>query len=411
MIDLNLLRENSERYKLLIKRKDPNFNIDKLIDLDSKVRKLNLSVEELRFQKNEIAKKAKTGITAELREKSIQISQDLKDKESELENLKNEFKDLYLHCPNIPSEDIPSGNKESNKVVKIVGEKPKFNFPIKNHLELGKNLGWFDFESAVKMAGSRFVFYKNEAVSLIYALTMLMLKNNMKYGFEPVLPPYLVNEKSLEIASNFPKFKDQVYSIPEDKLYLTPTSEVNLTNVYRDHIFISDDLPKRMTAWTSCFRREAGTYGSVEHGLIRIHQFEKVELYTICTPENTQKEQKLMLECAENILNELGLHYRVSLLAAQDCSFASSKTFDIEVWMPGQNAFYEVSSASNCTDFQARRGLIRFKNDANSSTEFVHTLNCSSLALPRLIVAIMETYQQADGTIKLPKILKNYGIY
>ncbi len=411
MIDLNLLRENTEKYKLLIKKKDPNFDIDKLIELDSKVRKINLIVEDLRFQKNEIAKKAKNGITDELREKSIQLTQDLKNKESEFENLKNEFKDLYLYCPNIPFEDIPSGNKESNKVVKIVGEKPKFNFPIKNHLELGKYLDWFDFEAASKMAGSRFVFYKNESVNLIYALTMLMLKNNIKYGFQPVLPPYLVNEKSLETASNFPKFKDQVYSVPEDKLYLTPTSEVNLTNVYRDHIFMSSDLPKRMTAWTSCFRREAGTYGSSEHGLIRIHQFEKVELYTICSPENSEKEQKIMLECAENILNELGLHYRVSLLAAQDCSFASAKTFDIEVWMPGQNAFYEVSSASNCTDFQARRGLIRFKRDANSSTEFVNTLNCSSLALPRLIVALMETYQQADGTIKLPEILKNYGIY
>jgi seryl-tRNA synthetase len=255
-------------------------------------------------------------------------------------------------------------------------------------------------EAAAQMTGSQFVFYKSPAVNLIYALTRMMLKNNKKCGFEPVLPPYLVNEKSLENASNFPKFKDQVYKINDEDLYLTPTSEVNLTNYYRDHIFNSSDLPIRMTSWTSCFRREAGSYGAQERGLIRIHQFEKVELYTICKPEDADSEQLKMLDAAENILNKLGLHYRISLLAAQDCSFASTKTFDLEVWMPGQNAYYEVSSCSNCTDFQARRTGIRYKDDKKN--HLVNTLNCSSLALPRLIVALMETYQQEDGSIKLP---------
>jgi seryl-tRNA synthetase len=224
-----------------------------------------------------------------------------------------------------------------------------------------------------------------------------------------ILPPYLVNEKSLEVTGNFPKFKDQVYQIPNDDLYLIPTAEVSLANMYRDHIFAADDLPLRLTAWTSCFRREAGSYGATERGLIRIHQFEKVELFTFCQPEKAHEELDRMVSCAEKLLEMLGLTYRISLLAAQDCSFPSARTYDLEVWMPGQEAFYEVSSASNCTDFQARRGSIRYRKTATSKPELVYTLNASSLALPRLIVALMETYQQEDGSIKLPEILKHYG--
>jgi seryl-tRNA synthetase len=212
----------------------------------------------------------------------------------------------------------------------------------------------------------------------------------------------------LLVASNFPKFRDSVYSIPEDHLYLSPTAEVVLTNLYREYIFGDNQLPKRMTAWTSCFRREAGGYGATERGLIRIHQFEKVEIYSVCEPEQAPQEHQRMLDCAEDILQQLGLHYRVSLLAAQDCSFASAKTYDIEVWLPGQNCYYEVSSSSNCTDFQARRGSIRYKKSGMKKPELVYTLNTSSLAVPRLMVAILETFQQADGTVKLPEILTQY---
>jgi seryl-tRNA synthetase len=200
-----------------------------------------------------------------------------------------------------------------------------------------------------------------------------------------------------------------VYAVPADNLFLTPTSEVNIANMYRDHIFEVHELPLRLTAFTSCFRREAGTYGSAERGLIRIHQFEKVELYTICEPEHSDAELDRMIACAEGILQALGLHYRVSLLAAQDCSFQSAKTYDIEVWLPGQKQYYEVSSASNCTDFQARRGLMRYKK--NGKNYLVHTLNASSLALPRLIVALMEVYQQKDGSIALPDILRTEGMW
>jgi len=220
-----------------------------------------------------------------------------------------------------------------------------------------------------------------------------------------------VNEKSLIVAGNFPKFKDQVYAMPEDGLYLIPTAEVSLANLYRNQILVADQLPINLTAWTSCFRREAGSYGATERGLIRVHQFEKVELYTICEPEHSHNELERMLACAEDILKQLGLHYRISLLAAQDCSFPSAKTYDIEVWLPGQNAYYEVSSCSNCTDFQARRGLIRYKKTVDDKTHLVHTLNGSSLALPRLMVALMEVYQQKDGSILMPDVLKKEALF
>lgn len=411
MIDLNLLRKNPQHVINLLHKKDPSFDVQRLYELDQQVQALKAHIESLRQQKNELADRAKTGVTQEIRESSITIGSKLKEQEQALKELEPMFKELWMHAPNLPFDDIPEGNKESNKVIKTVGEKPTFSFDVKNHVELGNALGWFDFEAAALMSGNNFALYKGDAVKLMYSLASLMFKHNIKQGYTPILPPYLVNERSLEVASNFPKFKDQVYEVTADKLYLTPTSEVNLTNLYRDHIFAAQDLPVRMTSWTSCFRREAGSYGSHERGLIRIHQFEKLEIYTMCTPETAAQEHERILSCAEDILNQLGLHYRISLLAAQDCSFASAKTYDIEVWLPGQKQYYEVSSCSNCTDFQARRGQIRYRKTAESKTELVYTLNSSSLALPRLMVALMETYQQPDGTIKLPEVLLNQGFF
>jgi seryl-tRNA synthetase len=410
MINLFFVRENPEDFKRLILKKDPNFPVDRFISLEKQVSLAKREIEQLRSEKNRLAKEAQMGITPEIRHESQKISGVLKEMEPFFEKIESEFNDLYLNCPNIPSEDIPEGNKESNKVIKTVGQQPTFIFEPKNHVELGKHLGWFDFEAAASMTGTNFALYKGDAVRMLYSLTMMMLNNNVKHGFSPVLPPYLVNEQSLINASNFPIFKDSVYAVSEDKLYLSPTSEVNLTNLYRDTILSADNLPERSTAWTSCFRREAGTHGAHERGLIRIHQFEKVELYTVCTPETAQSEHERMVTCAESILQQLGLHYRVSLLAAEDCSFASSKTYDIEVWMPGQKAYYEVSSSSNCTDFQARRTGIRFKQTAQEKAQYAYTLNTSSLAVPRLMVALMETYQQADGTIAWPEALKNVSI-
>lgn len=411
MIDLSLLRENPELIATAIKKKDPNFDSNELITLDKKVRSMRSDVESLRSHKNELAKKGRDGITPELRAQSIEISEQLKSKENELVDVECAFQQLYLMCPNLPHDSVPVGTVADNVIDRYNGTKPTYDFPLKNHVELGEALGWLDFEAATKLAGANFALYKRDGVRLLYGLAMFMLKHNNKHGFNYVLPSVLLNEKSLEVTGNFPRFKDQAFAIPADDLFLTPTSEVNLTNIYRDQIVMKRDLPIRMTAFTSCFRREGGGYGANERGLIRMRQFEKVELVSICAPEESWNEHEHMLACAEEILQKLGLHYRILILATQDMSFSSAKTYDIEVWCPGQNEYKEIASISNCTDFQARRGMIRFKEKQDDKAQLAHTLNGSSLALPRLMVALMETYQQPDGSIKLPEILKNEGLF
>ncbi len=411
MIDLTLLRENPERVIAALSKKDPHYDVTQLISLDKELRALKNEVELLRCTKNELAQQGKSGITPELREQSIALGKLLKEKESALEALEHEFNEHYLACPNILLDEVPAGNKEENMVVSMFGQKPSYSFTPKNHLDLGEKLGWIDFETSTKISAAGLALYKGEGVALLFSLAMFMLKHNKKHGFNFVLPSLFVNEKSLETTGNFPKFRDQVFAVPSDDLFLTPTSEVNLTNMYRDHIFAGSELPLRMTAFTSCFRREGGAYGSSERGLIRMRQFEKVEIVSLCSPETSEQEHERMLACAEGILQALGLHYRVMLLAGQDASWASAKTYDIEIWCPGQNEYKEVSSISNCIDFQARRGMIRFKEKPESKTQLVHTLNGSSLALPRLMVALMETYQQPDGTIAIPEILKKEGLF
>lgn len=406
MIDVSLLRESQAITKELILRKEPSFDVDRLILMDSELRTARSEIEQLRSERNNLASQGSKGITEELRAQSIALGKKIKEKEEAIAGLEKEFEVLAASCPNIPEKDLPLGNKEANKEVRSFGKKPTFSFPFKNHVELNKNLDWFDFERAANMSGAQFVLYKNDGVKMIYALTRLMLKNNVKYGFKPIIPPYLVNRQALVNGGNLPKFEGDYYSIPEQGLCLIPSSEVNLTNMYAGSIMQASELPCRMTSWTSCFRSEAGGYGAQERGLIRIHQFEKVELYSICEPENSAAELERMVGCAEDILKLLGLHYRVSLLAAQDCSFQSAKTYDIEVWLPGQDRYYEVSSCSNCTDFQARRAGIRYRTAEEKKTRLVHTLNASSLALPRLMVALMECYQQEDGSIKLPEALQ-----
>jgi len=405
MIDLHRLRADSDKVLELIKKKDPSFDGKKLYQLDEQLRLIKLTVDELRHEKNDLAKKGQAGITPELRERAKQVGAQLKEKEADLQRLQDDFTYLYLRCPNIIMDSVPAGNKDQNQVIKEHGQKPIFTFTPKNHTELGEANGWLDFEAAAKMSGSNFALFKGDAVLVVYKLMLHMLMHNMKRGFNPIIPPFLVQGHALQGAGNFPRFVDEVYKVEDEDLYLTPTSEVNLTSIYRDHIFNKEELPVRMTAWTSCFRKEAGGYGAAERGLIRLHEFHKTELYSICEPDKAEQEQEYMLETAEALLQDLGLHYRVSLLAAQDCSFSSAKTYDIEVWMAGQGVYKEISSVSNCTDYQARRSEIRFKEAASDKAKLVSTLNGSSLALPRLLVALMEAYQQPDGTITLPKIL------
>ena len=409
MIDLAELRKNPELFKQQILKKDPSYPIDSLIQADAAHRQLMVEVDQLRKEKNNLSKSFSGPVTDQIRQKSLEIGKELKEKESRLESSEQKFNELYLSCPNPMSDDVPAGNKPENMQVRSFGSKPTFNFAPKDHVTLGNDLGWFDFNAAAKIAGTNFALYKGEAVRMMYALTRMMLQTNIKHGFSPMLPPYMANTKSLEASGQLPKFADGVYKIEGEDLYMIPTSEVSLLNYFRDTILEADQLPQRLTSWTSCFRREAGTYGSAERGLIRIHQFEKVELVSFTKPEHSYDELERMVACGEEILQKLGLHYRVMLLAAQDASFQSAKTYDLEVWMPGQGSYYEVSSASNCTDFQARRAKIRYKEHAGGKTEYLHTLNASSLALPRLMVALMETYQKSDGSIQLPTCLLEQG--
>ena len=403
MIDLHILRtQTAETIKRLAK-KDPSFPTQDLIEKDRVVKELQITVESLRSEKIALSKNG--AVTAEVREQSITLGKKLKELETQLEVAQEALNYLWLRCPNIPEDSVPEGNKEENQTVRSWGTIPQFSFQPRNHLQLNEINKWFDLDVAAKMSGSQFVYYTPTGTKIIYALTQLMLKNNAQRKFLPVIPPYLVTEKALYNGGNLPKFAGDFYTT-NDNLCLIPTAEVSLTNVHADQIVDEAQLPIRYTSWTSCFRREAGGYGAAERGIIRIHQFEKVELYAITKPQDSTQELEYMVASGEAILQKLGLAYQVVLLAGQDCSFGSAKTYDLEVWLPGQNRHQEVSSASNCTDFQARRAQIRYRNSATQKPTLAHTLNASSLALPRLMVALMEQYQQEDGSIKLPQALQ-----
>ncbi len=404
MIDLHQFRENGEVLIPLLQKKEPNFPIHELLELDASVRSASTQLDELRHKKKQLS--ATRPVTPESIELSKEVGAQIKQAEEQVAADKKRRDELLLLCPNIPAEDVPHGNKESNVVVRACGPTARPADGAKNHIELNETAKWFDLETAAKMSGGQFVLYTTEGTKIMYALTQLMIANNVKHGFNPMLPPYLVNKQALVNSGNLPKFEGDFYKAEGEDLCLIPTAEVSLTNIHANSIISAEELPKRYTAWTSCFRREAGGYGSAERGLIRIHQFEKVELYSIVKPEDSVSELERMVACAEDMLTQLGLSYRVSLLAGQDCSFSSAKTFDIEVWLPGQNKYYEVSSASNCTDFQARRAGIRYREQQGEKPKLTHTLNASSLALPRLMIALMEQYQQADGTIELPETLR-----
>ncbi|MDQ5940437.1 MAG: seryl-tRNA synthetase [Candidatus Dependentiae bacterium] len=404
MIDLHLLRTNPTDVIARLTKKDPDFPTHELIEKDRIVRELQIAVESLRSEKNNLSKGG--AVTQEVREKSIALGKQLKEDETKLAAAQEALNHVWLRCPNLPEDEVPVGNKAENVTVRSWGTIPQFSFTPRNHLQLNDINKWFDLDVAAKMSGAQFVYYTPMGTKIIYALTQMMLKNNARHNFLPVIPPYLVTEKALYNGGNLPKFAGDFYEVKEDNLCLIPTAEVSLTNVHADEILEETQLPIRYTSWTSCFRREAGGYGAAERGIIRIHQFEKVELYAITKPQDSRQELEQMVGCAESILQQLGLAYQVVLLAGQDCSFGSAKTYDLEVWLPGQNRHQEVSSASNCTDFQARRAQIRYRNAETKKPTLAHTLNASSLALPRLMVALMEQYQQEDGSIKLPKALQ-----
>lgn len=415
MLDLKEMRKNPEYFQKKLQTKSPEIDIHGLLSLDEKARALKTSAEELKSKKNQLSKEigmkkqkgeeigSFSSILAELNQKIAIVEAQIPEFE---ETLKRELSSL----PNIPYDDIPvSPSPKDNVCVKEFGKKPEFAFPFKNHVELNEKLGFFDFARGAKISGSGWIIYKGMGARLEWALLNYMLDIHRKNGFTQVIPPLLVRPETMYGSGQLPKFENQLFKINDKdyNLYLIPTSETALIGLHADELLEEEQLPILYTAYSPCFRREAGAAGSQERGLIRTHQFNKVELFAFSSAEESPKIYEKMLASAEEVLQGLGIHYRNMLLTTGDMSFASAKTIDIEVWLPGQNRYYEVSSVSNCTDFQARRAQIRYRKK-NDKPHFAHTLNGSGLATSRLMVALMENNQQEDGSILVPKVLSKY---
>lgn len=415
MISIELIRKNPEYVKENLAKRDIFLKdrIDDILKLDEERRHKIKRIEDLRALRNakskEIGSLKKQGLNTEALEEEIRlIKEEISTLEEELARIEKYTEDLLLRVPNLLHESVPYGKDENDNVeIKRWGEIPKFDFEIKDHADLGVLRGFIDFDQAAAISGSRFSILKGPLAKLERALINFMLEVNAKNGYQEMTVPHLVKPQTLVGTGQLPKFQEELYYVKDDDLYLIPTAEVSLVNVFKDTILKEDDLPINLTAYTPCYRREAGSHGKDVKGLIRQHQFDKVELVKIVHPDNSYDELEKLLSNAEEILQLLELPYRVVALCSGDIGFSASKTYDIEVWIPSQNKYREISSCSNCEDFQARRANIRFK-DKTGKNRFVHTLNGSSLAVGRTLVAIMENYQTKDNRIRIPKVLKDY---
>ena len=419
MLDIRLIRENTEKViEALKKRSEDTSVLDKLLSLEGRRRDLLKAVEDDRQQRNSLSQeigkvKKEGGDASELLEKAKKVSEDAAGKETELKELETLAKKELLLIPNIPHESVPAGRDENDNVeVRRWGNIPVFPFEPKNHWEIGESLDILDFDRASKIAGARFVIYKGGGARLERALINFMLDLHTKeHGYTEVMPPLLVNREAMTGTGQLPKFESDLFKLEESDakgFLLIPTAEVPVTNIHREEILSGDDLPIYYTAYTPCFRREAGSYGKDTRGLIRQHQFNKVELVKFVKPEGSYKELETLTSNAEEVLKRLGLPYRVVSLCAGDMGFSAAKTYDIEVWFPAQKKYREISSCSNFETFQARRADIRFKTEGKKGTEFVHTLNGSGLAVGRTFAAILENFQQEDGSVIIPEVLRPY---
>jgi seryl-tRNA synthetase len=420
MLDIKQIRENPQLIQKKLNSRGGKYDIQPILDLSQKQRELELERNELQARSNEIGKlvgqKVKTGISAQseellsLKEEGNLVKTKLSDLEPREKELKGQIEQLLLALPNLPSESTPIGESEDdNPEIRRWGDeyKPQ-NANILPHWEIGEKLGILNFERAVKIAQSRFVNLIGAGAALERALIQFMLSKHIDNGYIEISPPLLVNTDSLTGTGQLPKFAQESFKCAEDELWLIPTAEVPVTNLYRGEILNKEDLPIYHTAYTPCFRREAGSYGRDMRGLIRLHQFNKVELVKIVTPESSFEELEKLVGSAESILQSLKLPYRVIELCTGDLGFGATKTYDLEVWLPSFSKYREISSCSNFIDFQARRADIRFKESGKKGTRFVHTLNGSGLAVGRTMAAILENYQQADGTVKVPEELQSY---
>lgn len=421
MLDLKLIRENPERVReLLARRSAETYDLTPILELDRASRELETSRSQLSARGNEIGKaigqKIRNGSDpqgteiAQLKEEGNEIKTQLAELEPQEKELKVKIEDLLLQLPNLPDESAPIGKNETENVeIKRWGDEYlQESKDILPHWEIGENLGILEFKRAVKIAQSRFVNLIGAGAALERALIGFMLDKQIEAGYVEVMPPVLVNSNSLQGTSQLPKFAEDSFKCSEDDLWLTPTAEVPLTNLYREEIIEAASLPIYHCAYTPCFRREAGSYGKDTRGLIRLHQFNKVELVKLVTPETSEAEHQTLLSDAEAILQALKLPYRVIELCTGDLGFGAAKCYDIEVWLPSANMYREISSCSNFRDFQARRADIRYKQAGKKGTQYVHTLNGSGLAIGRTMAAILENYQQPDGTVKIPDVLQPY---
>ncbi|RSL29632.1 serine--tRNA ligase [Salibacterium salarium] len=416
MLDVKKLRNNFEEVKeQLAKRGEDIKNIDTFQDLDEKRRNLIQKTEELKQRRNEVSQevaqlKREKKDADELIQETKEVSSNIKEFDEELKQVEQQLDELLLRIPNIPHESVPYGEDEAdNQEIRTWGDKPAFSFEAKAHWDLAVDLQMMDFERASKVTGSRFVFYKGAGARLERALINFMMDlHQQEHGYEEIMPPYMVNRDSMTGTGQLPKFEEDAFKIREEDYFLIPTAEVPVTNLHRDEILSAEDLPLLYTAYSACFRSEAGSAGRDTRGLIRQHQFNKVELVRFALPEESYEDLETLTGQAENVLQLLKLPYRVMNMCSGDLGFTAAKKYDIEVWLPSYEDYKEISSCSNFEDFQARRANIRFKRDKKGKTEFVHTLNGSGLAVGRTVAAIMENYQQEDGTIKIPEALRSY---
>ena len=415
MISIELIRREPKLVQERLALKDNLISLETILELDKEYR-FNLSkVNELRSKRNkvseDIAKARKADISADEEILAMRkVGEDIKSIELKVNQLKESLDTNLLSLPNLPNEYVPKGIDDScNKVVREWGEAKELNFKIKSHLELGKELNLFDFERGAKISGSGFPLFIGKGAKLERALINYMLDiQTIKHGYTEIFPPFLVKPSSVKIVGQLPKFSEDMYFSEKDNLWLIPTAEVPLTNIHSDEILSEDQLPISYTAYSACFRREAGSYGKDTRGFLRVHQFNKVELVQLVKPEESYEALELLTTHAEYILQSLGLKYRLVELCTGDLSFAASKCYDLELWAPGEQKWLEVSSCSNFEDFQARRGNIRFRRNSDNKVELVHTINGSGLATPRLLVAILESYQNKNGTISIPEPLQPY---
>ncbi|MBI5342353.1 MAG: serine--tRNA ligase [Deltaproteobacteria bacterium] len=415
MLDLKFVRENLPAVEEALRRRRAPASLGGFADLDRKRRDLLVKVEALRAERNAASeeigrlrreKKDASGLMQQMKEVAARI----KEMEAGLPEAERQMEEALLNIPNIPDPSVPEGaGEEDNAVVRTWGTPGAFSFPVRDHVDIGAALDILDFDRAAKIAGARFCLSKGAGALLERALINFMLDvHTREHGYMEVLPPFLANSASFFGTGQLPKFEEDLFRVAGTDYFLVPTAEVPVTNIVRDEILPADSLPLKMTAYTPCFRAEAGSYGKDVRGMIRQHQFNKVELVKVCRPEDSWRELEALTADAEDILKRLGLPYRVVTLCTADLGFSSAKTYDLEVWLPSQKRYREISSCSNFTDFQARRAKIRYRDDASGKTRLAHTLNGSGLAAGRTVVAVLENFQQEDGSVVIPEPLRPY---